>query len=193
MRKLTVLLLLLALLTACNLPRGIPGFSLDPGADPEPAAPPTETPTPTVEVSYTECGWAWATQSLPDLSAEIQSAMEAAGLTGVTARAEAYGENCVTADGVVDHFATMETDFRIRVEVADLNDTATLGDLAERILIVLDTYPPGIAPGPNAGYIGITYVNGETELNLWFTVYDGESARALGLHGADLYNELYNR
>ena len=185
MRKLASFLSLLLLLTACNLPHASP--------DPVTDAPPTETPTPTGEAGYTQCAWSWATQSLPDLTAEIQTAMEAAGLTGITARAEAYGENCITANGAVDHFATMETDFRIRVEVPDLNDTAVLGDLLERILIVLDAYPPGIAPGPNAGYVGITYVSGTTESNLWFTVYEGESARALGLHGADLYNELYNR
>ncbi len=185
MRKLTGCLLLLLLLAACNLPH--------PNPTPDPAAPPTETPTPQAELDYTQCGWVWATRSLPELSNEVQTAMENAGLTGITARAEAYGENCLAADGSVDHFATMETDFYIHVEVADLNDPAALGDLAERILIVLDAFPPGATPGPQPGYVGITYISDGTELNLWFTVTDGESARALGLHGADLFEELQNK
>lgn len=67
-----------------------------------------------------------------DLSAEIRSALEAASLTAVTVSAIAYGENCITRTCVVDHFAAMETDFRIRMEAPDLSDTAALGDLLEQ-------------------------------------------------------------
>ncbi len=172
-------LLLTVLLTACNLP----GSNRDLRS-----APVTETPS----AGYTECAWNWATQSLPDVSAAVQSAMEAAGLTGVTASAEAYGENCITGEGVVDHFATMETDFRISVEVPSLTDTAALGNLLEQILVVLDTFPPGVTPGPNSGYVGVTFQAGSDELRLWFTVVDGESARALGMHGAALLDKLQN-
>ncbi len=175
MRKVLILLLSL-LLAACNLPGS--------------TAPVTETPS--AEAGYTQCAWNWATQSLPEVSAAVQSAMDAAGLTGVTASAEAYGENCITGEGVVDHFAAMETDFRIRVEAPSLTDAAALGDLLERILVVLDAFPPGVTPGPNAGYVGVTFQAGSDELRLWFTVVDGESARALGLHGAALLDELQN-
>ena len=44
--------------------------------------------------------------------------------------------------------------------------------------------------GPQPGYIGVRFVHGIEEINLWFTVTDGESARALGLHGADLFTKL---
>jgi hypothetical protein len=178
MRKILILLLTI-LLAACKLPRSIPDLG---------SAPVTETPG--AEAGYTECYWNWATQPLPDLSAEVQSALEAAGLTGVTAFAEAYGENCITGTGVVDHFATMETDFRIRMEVPDLADTAALGDLLERILVVLDTFPPDATPGPQPGYVGVRFVHGTEEINLWFTVTYGESARAQGLHGANLFTVL---
>ncbi len=174
MRKILILLLTI-LLAACNLPN--------------PPAPVTETPS----AGYTQCAWSWATQSLPEVSAQVQAAMEAAGLTSVTATAEAYGENCITGEGVVDHFAAMETDFRIRVEVPSLTDTAALGDLLEQILVVLDAFPPGATPGPQSGYVGVTFQAGSDELRLWFTVFDGESARALGLHGAALLDELQNR
>lgn len=153
----------------------------------------TPTPTSTGESEYVQCAWRWATESLPDLSIDVQTAMDSAGLTGISARAEAYGENCITGDGSVDHFATMETDFRVRVKVDSLTDTADLGNLLEQILVVLDQFPPGKTPGPQPGYIGITFTDNKTELNLWFTVLDSDSARARGLQGVDLYNELTNR
>ena len=171
--------LLTILLAACNLPFSFPDFR---------SASVTDTPAPAA--GYTECAWNWATQSLPDLSVEVQSALEAAGLEGGTASAEAYGENCITGTGEVDHFAAMETDFRVSLEVQDLADSAALGDLLERILVVLDGFPPDATPGPQPGYIGVRFIHGTEDINLWFNLTASKSARELGLHGADLYSEL---
>lgn len=176
MRRLAWCLLLL--LAACNLP-GLPTTE----------RPPTETPTATV--TYPECGWQWATQGLPELSFQVEQALRAGGLPVLSARAEAYGENCIDGrTGQVAYFTAMETDFKLTLEVRDLEDDAALGDLLEQTLIVLDGFPPGATPGPQPGYIGITFQAGAGERRLWFTVTDGESARALGLHGAALLAEL---
>jgi hypothetical protein len=188
MRRYSILFLIVFLLSACNLEglRRYLDFSLGQ----------TKTPTPTLtlETEYTGCYFNWATQPLPDLSLEVQAALEAAGLEGFTAIAEAYGENCYDSQtNEVVYFATMETDFRLTVEVDDLEDTVALGDMLELILVTLDQFPPGATPGPQPGYIGVNFVKGEETLYLWFTVIDGESARALGLHGADLLEELQNR
>ncbi len=177
MRKIWILLPLL--LTACNLPGISPDLV---------SALVTDTP----DSGHTECAWVWDTQSLPDLSTEIQSALATAGLTGITVSAEAYGEDCITASGAVDHFATMETDFRITMQVASIDDHEALGTLLEQILTGLDAFPPGVAPGPNPGYIGITFQAGGDEERLWFTVADGASARALGVHGTALLEKLRN-
>ncbi len=180
-----IVLSLSLLLVACKLPGDDNGLPF--GLTDEP--PVTESPIP-----YTQCYFNWATQPLPDLSLEVQAALEAAGLEDVTAIAEAYGENCYDSQtNEVVYFATMETDFRVTVEVDDLGDTATLGDMLELILVTLDQFPPGATPGSQPGYIGVNFVKGEETLYLWFTVIDGESARALGLHGADLLEELQNR
>jgi hypothetical protein len=180
MRKLLILLLTI-FLAACNLTYITPDLGSAP-----------VTATPGTQAGFTECAWTWDTQPLPDLSADLQSALETAGLTGVTASAEAYGENCITGTGIVDHFTAMETDFRITVQVASLNDRQALGTLLEKILGTLDGFPPESTPGPNAGYIGVTFVVGNEELWLWFPVADGESARALGLGGAALLDKLQN-
>ena len=187
MRRLLPCLLLSILITStCSLP--LPGLHLPESPTPSP------TPTSTITPGYTNCGWNWATQNLPELSAEIQAAMEAAGLTGVTARAEAYGENCFDPQtSEVRYFATRETDFKISIKVESLEDRPRLGELAEQVLIVLDSFPPGAMPGSNPGYVGIRFLVGSEELNLWFTVTDGEAARATRQHGAELLDELVNR
>lgn len=181
MRKL-LLLLLTVFLTACNLPRLNPDLGSG-----------SVTETPTTEAGYTQCAWMWDTQSLPDLSVQVQSALQAARLTGVTGHAEAYGEDCITESGAVDHFAAMETDFHITAQVISLNDREALGTLLERILVVLDAFPPGTVPGPQPGYVGVLFQAGNDELRLWFPVADGKSARALGLHGTALLEKLQNK
>lgn len=182
-----LLFLCLAIIIACDLPRLTPTPDLEPATDT-----PTITPTAT-EYPYEQCGWNWATKPLPDLSAQVQSAMEAAGLKDVTATAEAYGEDCLDANGNPVRFAAMETDFRITIQVASPTDREALGNLLEKILIVLDQFPPGATPGPQAGYVGVTFQTKEDELRLWFLVEDGESARALGLRGAELLDKLQNK
>jgi hypothetical protein len=189
-----LLLLCLTIILACNLPRPVPTPDLEPAPVKKTSTPllPTLTPTAT-EYPYEQCGWNWATQPLPDLSAQVQSAMEAAGLTGVTAIAEAYGENCLNANGEAVRFAAMETDFRVTVQVSSLTDRESLGNLLEQILIVLDQFPVGATPGPQAGYVGVTFQTKDNELRLWFLVNDGESARVLGLRGAALLDKLQNK
>ena len=183
MRKIFLLCVLIFLLAACNLPRPGLGLSITPSD-----VTPTNTPPSTAE--YTQCAWNWATQALPDLSTEVQAAMDAAGLKGVTARAEAYGENCITASGKVDHFAAMETDYRITLAVSDLNDTVALGDLLTQTLAVIDQFPIKETPGPGAGYIGITFQSGEQVENLWFNRAKSDELRSQGLSGINLYEAL---
>jgi hypothetical protein len=178
MRKI-ILLIPVLLLAACNLPRTTP--------TPLPAK---ASDTPVDQPCY----FNWATQSLPELSAQVQAAMEAAGLKNIVAIAEAYGENCYGGqDNQPIRFATMETDFRVTVQVRDLQDRETLGSLLDQILVVLDGFPPGATPGPQPGYIGITFQSQDDAARLWFTVTDGEAARAQGLKGAALLDELQNR
>jgi hypothetical protein len=165
MRRLIASFLFIFLLTGCNLPRSSAG----------PATAP-----------YTECAWSWASQGLPELGARVEAAMQAAGLEDVRVSAEAYGENCLTAEGKVDHFAAMETDFRIKVPVTSLSDRQELGKRLEEILLVLDAFPAGSTPGSNPGYIGVTFEKDGQELNLWFMRTVWETAREKGLHGAAL-------
>jgi hypothetical protein len=179
MRKIPFLILTALLLVACNLPRN--------GTDLR-AAPATDTPVDQ------PCYFNWDTQPLPDLSAQVQAAMEAAGLKDITVRAEAYGENCYDSQtNEPVSFGAMETDFHITVKVADLVGKDNRGNLLEQILVVLDKFPTGTTPGPQPGYIGVSFRTGSDELNLWFTVTEGKSARDDELLGAALLDKLRDR
>lgn len=151
---------------------------------------PTPTETPAHPAYPPQCAYVWARQELPELSAQVQQAFDEAGMTGVTARAGAYGENCVDAQGKVVSFSTMETDFYVTVEVTDLTDDENPGNILEDLLIVLDGFPPDETPGPQPGYIGVTFQAGDDLLNLWFSVTAGEDARKQGLHGSALFEAL---
>ena len=179
MRKIIAIILPVFILTACNLPRSTPDLE---------AAPVTDTP------ADQPCYFNWATQPLPDLSTQIQAAMNTAGLTGVGVTAEAYGENCYDSQtNQPVSFGAIETDFHITAKVADLTDKDDLGHLLEKILVVLDSFPIGKIPGPEPGYIGVSFQAGSDELNLSFTATAGKSARDQGLHGAALFEELQSK
>jgi hypothetical protein len=141
------------------------------------------TDTPVEE----NCAFAWATQSLPDLTKQVQEALDQAGLTDVRARAEAYGENCISSiTNKVVSFGAMETDYHFTTQVADLKDADALGTLVEKMLVVLDQFPVGSTPGPRTGYVGVHFLQNGEELNLWFQADTANAARNEGLHGRAL-------
>lgn len=184
--RLLLQLFVLTFLSACNFPGALRSLP-----DLQPAATKTASPTPTATIAYEQCYFNWATQPLPELSAQVQAALDAAGLTDVTARAEAYGENCYDSQtNEVAYFAAMETDFRVTIKVPDLKDTESLGNLLEKVLIVLDDFPTDKTPGPQPGYIGVTFQAGNEVLNMWFKVSQGIQARRQGYDDAALLQEL---
>lgn len=188
-RLLLVFVVLIALTTTLsNFPRAFP--------PPEPTAFPltqilTDTPPRPSETPTTgPCGFVWATQSLPELSEQLLTRLNEAGLPVTAARAEAYGENCVYSDGTAARFAAMQTDYRITLTVETLTDAETLGNLLEQTLKVLDEFPVEETPGPSPGYIGISFQAGEAPETLWFQQTQSDALRAQGLSGEQLYEAL---
>ncbi len=158
---------------------------------PEPTLPPvTVTAAPLSTATPEPCAFVWATQPLDEASAQLNAALQAAGLSA-EARAEAYGEKCINADGSVQSFSTMQTDFRIIVQVATLDDHAALGDLILQVTDAVLSLPPDVLAGPNMGYLGIEFVTpaGESE-RIWQPLMHIVSLRAEGLGGAELLNTL---
>ena len=145
-------------------------------------------------VDDTQCGYQWATQPLPDVTAELQQRLEKQNILAAEVNAAAYGENCVLADGTIARFLAKQTDLYFKVPVADMEDTQNLGELAEGIILFVEDIPADLLVGPNEGYIQINYSSAFGQMaSLWFQPSTGRAALDKGLRGADLYNKLLNR
>jgi hypothetical protein len=185
------LVLLTALLvTACAPP-----------LTPLPVAIGTETPTVAVGAASTAtltvpstaspCYYNWARHRLPDLSEQVQSAIQEI-QPEAQAYAEAYGEDCLDQQGNSVRFTAKETDFYLTLLAIDLNDQNELGNLLDQALTALDEFPAEQTPGPQSGYVGITFQAEGGESRLWFRVEEADDFRQSGLHGADLLKALSN-
>ena len=192
-RCIVIFLTVFLLLMGCNLPLAFTAT---------PVAMITETPSPAVEDILTvtptgeftgQCAYMWANQELPEVSLELHQAFENAGISGVEARASAYGENCMDpASNTVARFSAMQTDFYLTITVPDTADTQAMGDWVERVLPVIDQFPPGQVPGPNPGYIGMRFTSDSDEQNLWFTRQKAQELISAGTTGSALFDTLQN-
>jgi hypothetical protein len=165
LKRILVFMLVLAL-TACNLPSVL-------------------TPTPTTGM----CAYVEARQALPKLSEPLLKSLNAAALPVESARAEAYGENCLAADNTVVRFIARETDFYVVVNSGDLSDEPTSGNQIGIVLDIINNIP-STEVGPNPGNIGITFKSGSQTQNLWFSQTQANALRAQGLKGSELYRAL---
>ncbi len=157
--------------------------TVTPSAEPSP----TFTPTPP---EAQPCGYTWANKDLPEVNDQLAQALMAANLAGVEGHASAYGENCVTADGKVQSFHAMQTDFYFTIAVESIEDAGMMGEWVEKIFPLLDQFPPGEVPGPNLGYVGIRYTSSAGVKNLWFRQQAARELLQQGLHQDDLYHAL---
>ena len=155
-------------------------------------SPVTETVIFAQEGAYSACYFNWTREVLPELSKEFETALK-----GIHPQAkgyaEAYGEDCINQDGDVVYFVAMETDFYVTFQVEDLEDKQALGNLAKQVLGVLTNFPVEETPGPQPGYVGITFETPDEALRLWFTQIEAESAIENGVGGKELFDTLQSR
>ncbi|MCB9457688.1 MAG: hypothetical protein H6671_17020 [Anaerolineaceae bacterium] len=150
------------------------------------------TPAPALPTAqYTECGWQWATQPLPELTGQIRAMFIAAGIADIEIQATAFGENCVPGrEGIAGYFAAMETDFDLTLTMdAGLDDEA-IGRQVANALDVLALFPPDNTPGPMSGYLRLVILQGSTARQWRLNVNDALAAREQGLTGAALLAAL---
>lgn len=145
-------------------------------------------------VNDTQCGYQWATQPLPDVTADLQQLLDRQNTLAVEVNAAAYGENCLLADGSIARFLAKQTDLYFKVPVADMEDTRNLGELTEGIILFVEEIPADALVGPNEGYIQINFTSAFGQMtSLWFQPSAGRAALNEGLKGADLFQKLLNR
>ena len=182
-------LLIIFLLSACNFPwseQPAPSLPVEPGKGLSQKA---ESPQ---DFSTTECAYVWARESLPNLSQDFKEALQEVQLQA-DGYAEAYGENCMDSQGNIVRFLAMETDFYITLEVDELEDKQALGELIEQILAVVAKFPVENTPGPQPGYVGITFEAPGDEFRLWFNLLEAKSALENGQQGKELFEALITK
>jgi hypothetical protein len=183
-KKIRALLLWTLILSACSL--GIPATR----PPPSPTAvvlPASPTPTATADAPQ-NCGYQWAYQDLPELSGSLQQSVEEI-QPGAQARAYAFGENCVLADGSVARFSPMETDFDIRLQVGDITDEASLGEWIVRMMEIIESIPTDQIVGPRPGRVSITFeaAGEQSVINFYIEQYQ---ALPPGLSHVEIYQSL---
>ena len=191
MRKIIALLCII-LLAACNLPRPASSQAIPPGDRPATVLPLQLTTTDTP--SSQNCYFNWATHPLPDLTKQLQASVDSAGLSEVTATAEAFGEDCI--DPITNKaigFGAMETDFRFTVQVNNLEDTEILGGMLEKLIIVLDDFTKGSIRMAPPAYVNVSFTSREKASYLSFILENGKAAIEKGLHGAELFKQLQRK
>jgi len=127
------------------------------------AASATPTASPTRSATPEPCSFVWAEQSLPDLSAQVDSVLK--GLQAdAEGRALAYGESCVPAGGGQSTFGAMETDFYVGVHVRNVTNAAELGGWIRKVMTALSPFSPGVVPGPEEGFVEFLFQAPSTPL-----------------------------
>jgi len=143
------------------------------------------TPTP-----YEGCFYVWATKELPELSQRLDRALQTLG-QDVSARAYAYGEDCVFADGHAT-FSALETDFIVQVRVKDMRDERALGNWIRAVMEAVLALPNPEVPGPRPGRVDFLFRASESEGLPVSVRIEPYRSQARGLHGAELFRFFHN-
>jgi hypothetical protein len=142
----------------------------------------------TESLSYPQdCGYQWAHQALPELSAQFLQSIQAL-QTEAQAYAFGFGENCVHLDGTTT-FLPMETDFNVTIPVGDLSDEAALGEWIVKIMQVIENIPPDQIIGPNPGRVSIFFESNGQQQSVTFYINQYQ-ALAPGLSPGEIYQNL---
>lgn len=174
------LLSLTLILGACSVP-----LKQDPQSTPATA---TLTTTPTLPSPYGGCGYQWAYQDLPELSAELQGVIQSL-QPEAQASAFAFGEDCVHEDGTTRTFIPMETDFNITLQVSDISDEAELGEWIVKVMQVVESIPPEKIEGPRPGRVSLNFQSASEQKFVNFYINQYQSLPT-GLSNTEIYQAL---
>ena len=147
----------------------------------------TVTPTSTLP-SNGNCGYQWAYQDLPELSAEFQQDIQNI-QPEAQASAFAFGEDCVHADGTTRTFIPMETDFNVTLQVSDLSNETDLGEWIVKVMNVIQNIPKDKIIGPRPGRVSIGFKSGSDQKVVNFYI-DQYQALPSGLSSAEIYQAI---
>lgn len=142
------------------------------------------TPIP----SFEGCGFQWAEQNLPELSASFLQSLQAL-QPEAHGNAFAFGENCILRDGTIAYFSTMETDFNVTLPVEDVTNEEELGEWIVKVMQIIDAIPPEQIQGPQPGRVSMGFQSNGQQVMLNFYT-DQYHALPVGLSNAEIYQAL---
>ena len=148
----------------------------------------TLTPTPSITITptYEGCYYVWAYQSLPEVTEKLDAAIRAIQPTA-SANADAFGENCVYADGH-STFGARETDFHVYLSIENRGDEDAMGNWIAQVMPVVDQLT-GFPGGP--GFVEFSFKDNEpSSLIVRIPVYRYKN-KAQGITGARLFRMFY--
>jgi hypothetical protein len=144
--------------------------------------------SPTVTPEAQNCGYQWAYQDLPELSSSFQESIHEL-QSEAQARAFAFGEKCMLADGSVGYFLAMETDFNVTLQVEDLVNEDNLGRWIVKVMGVIESIPADQLVGPRPGRVSLNFQDGADQTFTRFYINEYQALPA-GLTNAEIYRAL---
>ena len=122
----------------------------------------TAEPSPTVSADgYGGCGYQWAYQDDPELSAKLDEAIRQLD-PAASAKAQQFGEDCVYEDGH-STFLAKETDFYVRRPIEDLTDKESFGNWMAEVMTIVTQIPREELQGTSYGFVEFWFNKSETE------------------------------
>ncbi|MBI5946401.1 MAG: hypothetical protein HY864_18725 [Chloroflexi bacterium] len=146
------------------------------------------TDTPTIAQSVGQCAYTWAYHNADELSAMIDAEMRQLN-PAASGNASFFGEDCVYADGT-STFGAMETDFYVRIPVADLTNEDALGEWLSQVLRVVLEFPRELIQG-NYGFVEFWFEKSDSEQLVVRVPIQKYMDGTHGISGAALFRMFY--
>ena len=170
---------------------------------PSPSLLSTETaPAPTISlatepatltpVGDINCGYQWAYQDLPEVSAQFDQAVKDL-IPNSNSHATAFGENCIGADNQVVTFLAMETDFYVIAPVGTLEDHQSFGNWAAGVMQVVNNLPTEMLAGPMPGFVEFRFEKDTSESLILRIPIQQYRETAEGKIGEELFDLFYTK
>jgi hypothetical protein len=148
---------------------------------------PPDGNAPTLLPTTEACGYMWATQSLNDLTLDLQAGIKNLH-PDAGSYAYAFGEDCIYQDGHKT-FGAKETDFNVTMPVADLADENALGEWIVQVMNVIGDLPAEKIVGPQPGRVTIIFTSGTDQKFIQFYI-DKYQALDPNMNGWEMYQAL---
>ena len=182
------LLLLTLILGACSPSPSL----LSTKTAPAPTISLATEPATLTPVGDINCGYQWAYEDLPDVSAQFDQAVKNL-IPSSNSHATAFGENCIGNDGQIVRFLAMETDFYVIAPVETLEDHQTFGHWAAGVMQVVSDLPPEMLAGPMPGFVEFRFEKSTAESLILRISIQQYRETAQGKTGAELFELFYTK